>query len=79
MNITLPIELESYIDENVRSGAFASASEFVAAAARRQMQEEAWFEEKVLEGLEGPVTPLTREDLDSVRNLVRQARARKAA
>lgn len=38
------------------------------------MQEEAWFEQKVLEGLEGPVTPLTREDLDSVRNIVRQAR-----
>lgn len=79
MNITLPTELESYIEEGVRSGAFASASEFVAAAARRQMQEEAWFEQRVLEGLAGPVTPLTREDLDSVRNLVSQARARKAA
>lgn len=79
MNITLPTELESYIEESVRSGAFASASEFVAAAARRQMQEEAWFEQKVLEGLAGPVTPLTHEDLDSVRNIVRQARAREAA
>ena len=79
MNITLPAELESYIEESVRGGAFASASEFVAAAARRQMQEETWFEQKVLEGLEGPVTPLTREDLDSVRNLARQARAGKAA
>ena len=79
MNITLPTELESSIEESVRSGAFASASEFVAAAARRQMQEEAWFEQRVLEGLAGPVTPLTREDLDSVRNLVSQARARKAA
>ena len=79
MSITLPTELESYIEESVRSGAFASASEFVAAAARRQMQEETWFEQQVLEVLEGPVTPLTHEDLDSVRNLVRQARARKAA
>ena len=79
MNITLPTELESYIAESVRSGAFASASEFVEAAARRQMQEEAWFEQKVMEGLEGPVTPLTREGMDSVRNLVRQARARQAA
>ena len=79
MNVTLPTELESYIEQSVKSGAFASASEFVEAAARRQMQEEAWFEQKVMEGLEGPVTPLTREDLDSVRNIVRQARARQAA
>ena len=79
MNITLPAELETYIDESVRSGAFSSASEFVAAAARRQMQEETWFEQQVLEGLDGPVTPLTSEDLDSVRNLVRQARARQRA
>jgi Arc/MetJ-type ribon-helix-helix transcriptional regulator len=76
MNVTLPTELENYIAESVRSGAFASASDFVEAAARRQMQEEAWSEQKVMEGLEGPVTPLTREDLDSVRNLVRQSRAR---
>ena len=79
MNITLPTELESCIEESVRSGAFASTSEFVEAAARRQMQEETRFEQRVLEGLAGPVTPLTREDLDSVSNLVRQARARKAA
>lgn len=62
MNITLPAELESYIAQSVQSGAFASPSEFVEAAARRQMQEEAWFEQKVLEGLEGPVTSLKRAD-----------------
>ena len=71
MNITLPAELESYIKQSVQSGAFSSPSEFVEATARRQMQEEAWFEEKVLEGLEGPVTPLTHADLDSVRNQFR--------
>ncbi len=43
------------------------------------MQEEAWFEQKVLEGLEGPVRPLTREDLDSVRNLVRRAHGSEAS
>jgi putative addiction module CopG family antidote len=74
MNITLPPELEAYIEQSVRNGVFASASEFFEAAARRQMQEEAWFEQKVLEGLEGPVTPLTREDLQSVRDIARKAR-----
>ena len=76
MNVTLPPELEAYIEQSVRSGAFASASEFVEAAARRQMLEEEWFEQKVLEGLQGAITPLTREDLESVRDIVRKARAR---
>ncbi len=79
MNITLPTDLENYIEQSVRNGAFGSASEFVEAAARRQMQEEAWFEQKVLEGLERPVTQLTRDDLDSVRDTVRKARARQSA
>ena len=76
MKITLNPETESYIEQSVRSGAFASPSEFVEAAARRQMQEEAWFEQKVIEGLAGPVTPLTPADLESVRAIARQARAR---
>ena len=76
MNVVLPPELEAYIEQSVRSGAFASASEFVEAAARRQMQEEQWFEDKVMEGLQGPITPLTRQDLDSVRGIVRKARGR---
>ncbi len=78
MKIELTLETESYIERSVRSGAFASPSEFVEAAARRQMQEEAWFEAKVLEGLEGPVTPLTQEDLDSVRALIKTAKSRVA-
>jgi putative addiction module CopG family antidote len=76
MKIELTPETEAYIEQSVRSGAFASVSEFVEAAARRQMQEEAWFEQKVLEGLQGPVTPLTRGDLESVRDLARKARGR---
>jgi len=79
MNIELTSGTEAYIEATVRSGAFASASEFVEAAARRQMQEEASFEQKVLEGLEGPITALTEEDLSSVRDIVREARASKSA
>ena len=79
MKIELSPETEAYIEGSVRAGAFNSASEFVEAAARRQMQEEAWFEEKVLEGLEGPVTPLTPGDLKSVRDIARKARAGKSA
>ncbi len=79
MKIELKPETEAYIEASLSSGTFASASEFIEAAVQRQKQEEAWFEQKVLEGLKGPVTPLTSEDLDSVRNLVRKAHDRKAA
>jgi Arc/MetJ-type ribon-helix-helix transcriptional regulator len=79
MKVELSPETEAYIEASVRSGAFATASEFVEAAARRQMQEESWFEQKVLEGLGGSVSPLTKEDLESVRGIVSKARDRKTA
>ena len=79
MNVTLTAETEAYIEESVRSGAFASASEFVEAAARRQMQEETWFEGKVLEDLAGESSPLTREDLTKVREIAVKARGRNPA
>lgn len=79
MKLELTPETEAYIEQSVRSGAFSSASEFVEAAALRQMQEETWFEKKVLEGLEGPTTPLTQRDLDSVRDIIRKARAAKSS
>lgn len=79
MKIELKPETEAYIEASLNSGAFASASEFIEAAVQRQKQEEVWFEQKVIEGMKGPVTPLTKEDLDSVRDLVRKAHDRKAA
>ena len=79
MKLELTPETEAYIERSVSNGAFHSASEFVEAAAQRQMQEEAWFEKQVLEGLEGPGTPLTPADLDSVRDIARKARAAKSS
>jgi putative addiction module CopG family antidote len=63
MNITFPAEVERYIAQRVQSGAFASESEVVEAAVLRQIQEEQWLEQRVVEGLQGPVTPLTRVSL----------------
>lgn len=79
MKIELKPETEAYIEASLSYGTFANASEFVEAAVQRQKQEEVWFEQKVLEGMKGQVTPLTKEDLDSVRDLVRKAHDRKAA
>jgi putative addiction module CopG family antidote len=75
MDITLPPDLESYVDQSVRRGAFTSANELIQEALRRKMEEDAWMEQKVLEAEESDLTPLTREDLKSVRDLIRQPRA----
>ncbi len=68
MDITLPPDLESYVDQSVRRGAFTSANELIQEALRRKMEEDAWMEQKVLEAEESDLTPLTREDLKSVRD-----------
>lgn len=74
MNITLPPQLEAYVTERVRAGAFASPAEFVEEAVRRKIEADAWMEQKALEGEETELSPLTQEDLDSVRCLIRQPR-----
>jgi len=79
MDITLPPDLESYVDQSVRRGAFTSANELIQEAVRRKMEEDAWMEEKVLEAEESELTPLTPEDLKSVRDLIRQPRATRAS
>jgi Predicted transcriptional regulators containing the CopG/Arc/MetJ DNA-binding domain and a metal-binding domain len=79
MEIMLPPDLESYVDRSVRRGAFSSASELIQEAVRRKMEEDAWMEEKVLEAEDSELSPLTREDLKSVRDLIRQPRATRAS
>lgn len=75
----LPPDLESYVHRSVRGGAFSSANELIQEAVRRKMEEDAWMEQKVLEAEETELSPLTREDLKSVRDLIRQPRATRAS
>ena len=72
MEITLPPDLEAYVDQRVRGGAFVSATELIEEAVRRKMEEDSWMEQKVLEAEQSELSPLTREDLQSVRRLLRQ-------
>jgi Arc/MetJ-type ribon-helix-helix transcriptional regulator len=79
MEITLPPDLEAYVDQRVRGGAFVSATELIEEAVRRKMEEDSWMEQKVLEAEQSELSPLTREDLQSVRRLLRQPRATRAS
>ena len=79
MEITLPPDLEAYVHQRVRGGAFISAAEFIQEAVRRKMENDSWMEQKVLEAEQTELSPLTREDLESVRGLIRQPRATRAS
>ena len=79
MEITLPPDLEAYVNQRVRRGAFESATEVIQEALRRKMEEDAWMEQKVVEAEQSELTPLTREDLQSVRRLIREPRATRAS
>lgn len=62
------------MQERVRSGTFASSAEFIEEAVRRKIVTDAWMEQQVLEAEQTELSPLTQEDLDSVRRLIRQPR-----
>jgi len=79
MEITLPPDLEAYVDQRVRGGAFVSATELIEEAVRRKMEEDSWMEQKVLEAEQSELSPLTREELQSVRRLLRQPDATRAS
>lgn len=79
MEITLPSDLEAYVEGRVREGAFTSANEFIREAVRRKMEADAWMEQRVLEAEQTELSPLTPEDLQSVRRLIREPRASRAS
>jgi Arc/MetJ-type ribon-helix-helix transcriptional regulator len=70
MDIRLPPDLEAYVDQRARRGAFTSANELIQEAVRRKMEEDALVEQKVIEAEQTELTPLTNQDLESVRGLI---------
>jgi hypothetical protein len=74
MDITLPPEVEAYVQQRVRSGAAPSTAAFIAETLRQKMELDSWMEQKVLEAEGTELSPLTLNDLDSVRRLIRQPR-----
>jgi Arc/MetJ-type ribon-helix-helix transcriptional regulator len=73
MEIILPPELEAYVEGRVRGGLFASSDEFISEAIRRKMEQDTWTEEKLVEAERTELSSLTKEDLESARNLIKRA------
>lgn len=68
MNISLPEEMKAFIESQMSTEGYASASEYLRAlirdAQRHRAKQE--LEAKLLEGLQGPAVEMTREDWDSI-------------
>lgn len=79
MNISLPPAMKAWVDQQVKTRGFGTSSEFV-----RHVLREAWedanasgFERYLLEGLEGPMTPLTKAEVDEMKRGIRKAATQK--
>ncbi len=83
MNVSLPRELEKFVDQKVESGRFSSASEVVRAGLRLLEEEDKRksvmfatreeLETKLLQGLEsGPAKKMTQKDWGNLRSRVRE-------
>ncbi len=78
MNISLPEPLKDFVDRQIASGRYSTASEYVRELIREDEKRKAEerLEVLLLEGLQGQESELTREDWTAIRN---EARARLAA
>lgn len=78
MNISLPEPLKEFVDGQIASGRYSSASEYIRGLIRQdeKRQAEERLETLLLGGLQGEEAELTREDWSAIR---KEARARVAA
>jgi antitoxin ParD1/3/4 len=79
MHISLPDEMKAFIEAKLAKEGYASASEYIRILIRDAQKREAKqeLEAKLLEGLQGPATEMTREDWDSIEQEALERAARK--
>lgn len=83
MNISLPESMKTFIEDEVSSGGYGTASEYFRELVReaKRRKEEERLERKLLEALEsGPATPMTKKDWDAIKERgLKRIEAKKAA
>ncbi len=70
MNIALPEAMKQFVREQVESGGYSTASEYVRELIRADQRSKARqrLDALLLEGLEsGPATPITKQDWEDLR------------
>jgi antitoxin ParD1/3/4 len=82
MNISLPDTLKQYVDGQISTGRYSSASEYVRELIRadEKRKAEEQLEAKLLEGLSSAESPLTADDWSAIRKeALTKVQARKQA
>jgi antitoxin ParD1/3/4 len=79
MNISLPEPLKQFVELQVASGRYSSASEYVRELIREDERRRAEdrLEFLLLQGLESPASEWTQEDVDHIKSAVRARLAAK--
>ena len=75
LNISLPSSMRAYVEEQVASGGYSTASEYIRELIRADQKRKAQerLETLLLEGLDsGAATPMTKEDWADIRASVRE-------
>lgn len=77
MNLSVSDDLMAFVEDQVATGGYASANEFLCALIRDAQKRRAKLEmeTKLLEGLQGPLVEMTREDWESIRREARDGLA----
>ncbi len=79
MNISLPDPLKEFVEKQIDSGRYSSASEYVRTLIREDEKRKSQdlLEALLLEGLSSPESALTRKDFEDIRKeAVAQIKAR---
>ncbi len=70
MNISVPESMKTFIEDEVSSGGYGTASEYVRELVRdaKKQKEEERIEKLLLEALEsGPASPMTKKDWEAIK------------
>ena len=83
MNISVPESMKEFIEDEVSSGGYGTASEYVRELVRdaKKQKEEERIEKLLLEALEsGPASPMTKKDWEAIKERgLKRIQAKKAA
>ncbi len=69
MNISMPDEMKAFVEAEMAREGYASASEYLRALIREAQRRQAKqaLEARLLEGLQGPMVEMDRDDWDSIK------------
>jgi antitoxin ParD1/3/4 len=81
LNISISDEIKAFVEAQMATKGYASASEYLLALIREAQNRQAKrdLEAKLVEGLQGPAVEMTREDWDSIEQAAQERFAREQA